>query len=207
VLQHLFRVYRHARSDYAAETGAILLTGRLSLYREMRSAGLSIPWPKNRRMSEASTRNGSGDGQQRAGGGGPVRIKANVLFIIPPRCCPHGQRRRWQEREGENRGKKNMGRAEVMRETAEYAIGIFHGSIMAIQSGGAAGATTEFVVSTWRRARRRCGLSAREGRGGRIGRGRVPASAATSSRMRFPSQRDPVGVFFPFPGNRMEKGA
>jgi len=101
--------------------------------------------------------------------------------------------------------RKTRGEREVMRETAEYAIGIFHGSIMTIQSGGAAGAsTTEFVLST--RHRRR-GLSAWEGRRGRIGRGRVPASAATSSRMRFPSQRDPVGVFFPFPGNRMQKDA
>jgi len=41
-----------------------------------------------------------------------------------------------------------------MREVVEYAVGIFHGSIMAIQSGGGEGGVgvrAEFVVSTWER--------------------------------------------------------
>lgn len=37
------------------------------------------------------------------------------------------------------RAKKNTERTEVMREAGEYAVGIFHGSIMAIQSGSGNG--------------------------------------------------------------------
>lgn len=71
--------------------------------------------------------------------------------------------------------------AGVMREAVEYAVGIFHGSIMAIQSvkgrvrASGAGARSEFVVSTCERTSGR-GLSGRELR-----------EAATSSQMRSPS--------------------
>lgn len=84
---------------------------------------------------------------------------------------------------------------EVMREVVEYAVGIFHGSIMAIQSEGA---RVEFVVSARQRARR-----------GAVYPEEKPMRAAMSSRMCSPSipAGIPVGVFFPFPGNRTEKGA
>lgn len=86
---------------------------------------------------------------------------------------------------------------EVMREAVEYAVGIFHGSIMAIQSGGAegggVGARTEFVVSTWERRDLSGGVPRRAAR--------RPLEYALHL-----SRRDPVDVFFPFPGNRTEKG-
>lgn len=48
-----------------------------------------------------------------------------------------------------------------MRETVEYAVGIFHGSIMAIQSGGEGGETCRFDVEANASGR---GLSGREPR-------------------------------------------
>lgn len=88
-----------------------------------------------------------------------------------------------------------------MREAVEYAAGIFHGSIMAIQSEGeregravgSAGGICRF--STYER---------RDLSGGEPRRARrdVPLECALHL-----SRRDPVGVFFPFPGNRTEKGA
>lgn len=51
------------------------------------------------------------------------------------------------------RTKKNTERTKVMRETVEYAVGIFHGSIMAIQSGGEVGAQ-EWNLSFRRRSER-----------------------------------------------------
>lgn len=46
-----------------------------------------------------------------------------------------------------SRAKKNTERAEVMREAVEYAVGIFHGSIMAIQSAAVERDGAEFVIS------------------------------------------------------------
>lgn len=84
-----------------------------------------------------------------------------------------------------------------MREVVEYAVGIFRGSIMAIQSGGA---RVEFVVSAWRRAAPGRGLSGRERSPGESG-------DVLSNVLSIHPAGIPVGVFFPFPGNRTEKGA
>jgi len=54
-------------------------------------------------MNEASTRK-----RPMAEGGGPVRIKANALLIIPPRHS-HGAAK-VARTEGRARGKKNTGR-------------------------------------------------------------------------------------------------
>lgn len=69
-----------------------------------------------------------------------VRIKANALLIISP-----GRGTRTRTGGEVFRAKKNTERAKVMREAVEYAVGIFHGSIMAIQSGGRRN-EVEFVI-------------------------------------------------------------
>lgn len=86
-----------------------------------------------------------------------------------------------------------------MREAVEYATGIFHGSIMAIQSEGEGG--DESGRERGRNLSFRCTSDAiypEENPGERD----VPLECALHL-----SRRDPVGVFFLFPGNQTEKGA
>lgn len=96
-----------------------------------------------------------------------------------------------------------------MREAGEYAVGIFHGSIIAIQSRNADKREQERGRNlSFRRGGERAGMRFIRRRDTGRGRGVVCESGdVLSNVLLHPSQRDPVGVFFPFPGNRMEKGA